>query len=261
MNEEPQWYIDHSLAIGNVYKFIGLYSIPVLTVATTISMVNVFTGGALSQWRWLEFVWAIVFSVAIEVNVSRLLSERTKLSVALGLCLAVVAGIALIIEGLQQTIGVSWDNVWLHRAVVFSIILRVVVVVALMAVEAHKQRELRRSVAKSEHLSESHLSASSDHSATHSPEADEHGELVRPPVNTDKLAQKQDSQEENINMDKTAESGRLSVNVNVKANGFYSRNLLAKPMNLSVFLTRRLRSQKRLKMTFFLARLVRSLEA
>jgi hypothetical protein len=128
--------------IAKLYKWLGLYSIPVLTIVTIISISNVFVRGQLATWSWLEFVWAIVFAAAIEVNIVRLFFEakldNDKGAFVLGIVLAIVAGAALLIEGLQQSIGFDWNNIYVQWTVGIVVMLRVFVVVLLLAREGSK---------------------------------------------------------------------------------------------------------------------------
>jgi len=128
--------------IARLYKWFGLYSIPLLTIVTVISISNVFTRGQLAQASWLQFLWAIIFAAAIEVNIVRLFFEakfdHDRTAKVLGIGLAIVAGAALLIEGLQQSIGFAWDNPYIQWIVGSVIFLRVLVVVVLMAREGSK---------------------------------------------------------------------------------------------------------------------------
>src|SRR6266568_620152 len=93
--------------IAKLYKWLGLYSIPVLTIVTIVSISNVFTHGELASDSHVQFAWAIIFATAIEVNIVRLFFE-SKLdhdtgAFIIGIVLVIVVGTALLIEGLQQS--------------------------------------------------------------------------------------------------------------------------------------------------------------
>ncbi len=139
--------------IAGLYKWLGLYSIPLLTIVTIISISNVFTRGQIANDPRLQTAWAIIFAAAIEVNIVRLFFEwkldRDNGALWLGIGLVFVAGVALLIEGLQQSIGFGWGNFYLQFAVGSVIALRVFVVVLLLAREGSK---LAFSVVESEHL-------------------------------------------------------------------------------------------------------------
>lgn len=125
-----------------LYKLLGLYSIPILTLVTIISISNVFVRGQLATWSWLEIVWAVIFAAAIEVNIVRLFFEwkldNDQGAKWLGIILALVAGVALLIEGLQQSIGFDWSNIFVQSVIGLVIALRVLVVVLLLAREGSK---------------------------------------------------------------------------------------------------------------------------
>jgi hypothetical protein len=128
--------------IAKLYKFLGLWSIPILTIATTISIANVFMRGQLASDTRLQFAWAVLFAAAIEVNIVRLFFEakldKDRGAFVLGIVLAFVAGVALIIEGLQQSIGFDWNNVYVQSFIGLVVALRVCVVVWLLAREGSK---------------------------------------------------------------------------------------------------------------------------
>lgn len=128
--------------IAALYTWLGLISIPVLTIVTIISVSNVFTRGQLAQASWIETTWAIIFAAAIEVNIVRLFFEsrlnKDRGAFWLGVGLVFVAGIALTIEGLQQSIGFNWSNYYVQVVVGFVVGLRVLVVVLLLAREGSR---------------------------------------------------------------------------------------------------------------------------
>jgi hypothetical protein len=128
--------------IAALYKWFGLYSIPLLTVVTIISISNVFTRGALANSSGLEMAWAVVFATAIEVNIVRLFFEwkldKDNGALVLGIGLVFVAGVALLIEGLQQSIGFTWSNLYVQIVVGVVVGLRVLVVVLLLAREGSR---------------------------------------------------------------------------------------------------------------------------
>lgn len=131
-----------SRRIAKLYVWFGLLSILVLTVVTSISVANVFTRGQLAQSSDVQTAWAIIFAVAIEVNIVRLFFEARydddKHAKWLGIGLAIVAGVALLIEGLQQSIGVNWSSFAMQSVIGIVIFLRVVVVVFLLAREGSR---------------------------------------------------------------------------------------------------------------------------
>lgn len=135
--------------IASAYNFIGLYSIPLLTLVTVISMTNVFSSGYFSQYPFISGLWAFIFAATIDVNIVRLFLEshcekvkghvssaRTTFWVALGL--SIVTGVALLVEGLQQSIGLSWNDGTVKVFISLIIALRVILVVVLMAREGCK---------------------------------------------------------------------------------------------------------------------------
>lgn len=128
--------------IAALYKVFGLYSIPLLTVVTIISISNVFTRGQLASGSLIETFWAVIFATAIEVNIVRLFFEwkldKDNGAKWLGICLVLVAGIALLIEGLQQSIGFIWSNFYVQVVVGIVVGLRVFVVVLLLAREGSR---------------------------------------------------------------------------------------------------------------------------
>lgn len=135
--------------IASAYNVIGLYSIPCLTLVTIISMCNVFSGGYFSRFPFISGLWAFIFAATIDVNIVRLFLEshcekvkgrvssaRTTFWVALGL--SIVTGVALLVEGLQQSIGLLWTDETVKVSISLIIALRVVLVVVLMAREGCK---------------------------------------------------------------------------------------------------------------------------
>jgi hypothetical protein len=131
-----------SRGIARLYKFLGLWSIPVLTLVTIISISNVFTHGQLASGSLVQMTWAVIFAAAIEVNIVRLFFEskldKDRGAFVLGIVLAIVAGAALLIEGLQQSIGFDWANIVVQWTVGIVVGLRVLVVVLLLAREGAK---------------------------------------------------------------------------------------------------------------------------
>lgn len=135
--------------IANAYTATGLYSVPLLTLVTVISMTNVFTSGYFSRYPGIGGLWAFIFAATIDVNIVRLFLEshcervkgnvsasRMAFWVALGL--AIVTGAALLVEGLQQSIGVQWTDGTVKGFIGVLIAARVILVVVLMAREGCK---------------------------------------------------------------------------------------------------------------------------
>ncbi len=137
-----------SRRIAKLYTWLGLVSILVLTVVTSISVANVFTRGQLASWPGLQFWWAVIFAAAIEVNIIRLFFDATYSNDAyakrLGIGLVIVAGMALLIEGWQQSIGFDWGNSRLQVVIGFVVFLRVFVVVLLLAREGSRLGAMAR---------------------------------------------------------------------------------------------------------------------
>src|SRR6266702_1451982 len=124
--------------IIGIYRFLGLLSIPALTVVTTISMANLFTAGKAAQWDNISVVWAWLYAAAIETNVVRLFTEKRKASFALGLGLGVVTCIALQFEGMQQTGSMMWNNPTVQMLLPWIIALRSILVYVLIAYEGRR---------------------------------------------------------------------------------------------------------------------------
>jgi len=135
--------------IAQAYNFVGLYSIPLLTAVTIISMSNVFMQGYFSQFPVISGAWAFIFAATIDVNIVRLFLESQVewrqgnkwtgwIAFGVGLGLATVTGVALFIEGLQQSIGLEWNDPTLKLVIAILIGLRVFLVVVLMAREGSK---------------------------------------------------------------------------------------------------------------------------
>jgi hypothetical protein len=124
--------------IIGIYRFLGLLSIPALTVVTTISMANLFTAGHAAQWDNISVIWAWVYAAAIETNVIRLFTEKRKASFALGLGLGVVTCIALQFEGMQQTGSMMWNNPTVQMLLPWIIALRSILVYVLIAYEGRR---------------------------------------------------------------------------------------------------------------------------
>jgi len=131
-----------SRRIAALYKWLGLISIPVLTIVTAVSVANVFTRGQLAQSQLIQMVWAVIFAAAIEVNIVRLFFEskhdHDTAAKSLGIGLIIVAGVSLIIEGIQQSIGFDWSNIWAQGVVGSVVGLRVIVVMFLLAREGSR---------------------------------------------------------------------------------------------------------------------------
>lgn len=131
--------------IASAYKLVGLYSVPLLTIVTIISMSNVFTAGTFAHWPYIATIWAVIFSVAIDVNIVRLFLEskinedRGAFCIGLGLCLVTAA--ALFIEGIEQSIGLNWDTDIIRSAIFLLVGLRVILVIVLMAREGRRLGE------------------------------------------------------------------------------------------------------------------------
>lgn len=131
--------------IAHLYRFLGLYSIPVLTLVTTVSVANIFVHGTLIarlQWPGVEIVWAVVFAAAIEVNIVRLFFEarlyHDRIAFRSGVILVIVACFALLIEGMQQSIGFDWHSPLAQIGIGTVIVLRVCVVGLLLAREGSR---------------------------------------------------------------------------------------------------------------------------
>jgi hypothetical protein len=131
-----------SRRIAALYKWLGLISILVLTVATFISVANVFMRGQLAQSYNVQMAWSFIFAAAIEVNIFRLFFEwrhdNDEGAKWLGIGLVLVAGVALSIEGLQQSIGFNWSDWRIQVVIGIVIILRVVMVTWLLGREGSR---------------------------------------------------------------------------------------------------------------------------
>jgi hypothetical protein len=112
-------------------------------------MTNVFSSGYFSQFPLIAGIWAFIFAASIDVNIVRLFLEayiakhqgqlkESRIAFWVGLGLACVTGAALLIEGLQQSIGLEWNDPILRFVIGLLIFLRVVLVVVLMAREGGK---------------------------------------------------------------------------------------------------------------------------
>lgn len=125
-----------------VYNFLGLISIPILTIIIGFSMANVFLHGQLAGNEIWQKVWAFVFAFAIEVNVVRLLFERRSKddwnTLALAIGLGAVALVALMIESVQTSVGVDWNSGFMHWGVVVVLGLRVIMVMWLLVREGDR---------------------------------------------------------------------------------------------------------------------------
>lgn len=138
--------IKQAKLIAYLYKWVGLYSTVLLTIVTIISMSNVFTSGTLAHWSFVQDTWAIIFAAAIDVNIVRLFLEahleKSWGAYTIGIGLTCVTGAALLIEGLQQSIGLQWDNQIVQVTIGILISFRVLFVVVLMAREGTKLGKL-----------------------------------------------------------------------------------------------------------------------
>src|SRR5438034_3675425 len=107
-----------------------------------ISIANVFTRGLVASSQGVQIAWAIIFAIAIEVNIFRLFFEWKQDSdrgaLWLGIGLVFVAGVALLIEGLQQSIGFAWSNISVQVVIAIVIALRVGMVIVLVAREGSR---------------------------------------------------------------------------------------------------------------------------
>lgn len=132
--------------IASGYKLVGLYSTILLTLVTIVSMSNVFSSGMFARYSWIPTAWAIVFAMTIDVNIVRLFVEGTVsfcqqkkregfASYVIGFGLGAVTAAALFIEGLQQSIQLSWNDGLVHTIIVILIGVRVLFVIVLMARE------------------------------------------------------------------------------------------------------------------------------
>ena len=131
-----------SRRIAALYIWLGLISILFLTVVTTVSVANVFTSGQLIQSHTVQVWWSIIFAASIEVNIVRLFYEskrdNDKEAKKLGIGLIVVAGVSLIIEGMQQSIGFDWYIWYIQLIVGLVVSLRVFFVMFLLAREGSR---------------------------------------------------------------------------------------------------------------------------
>jgi Helix-turn-helix domain of resolvase len=131
-----------SRGITYIYKMVGIYSIPLLTIVTILSMSNVFTSGQFARWPYVQTIWAVIFASAIDVNIVRLFIEsyvdKSRDAFWIGLCLGCVTGAALLIEGLQQSIGLTWTSWYVQFTIAMLVFARVVCVIILMAREGKK---------------------------------------------------------------------------------------------------------------------------
>lgn len=129
-----------------IYKLVGLYSIPALTLVTIVSMTNVFTSGQFAQWWWINAAWALIFSATIDVNIVRLFVEsaiewkqghkfQSAISFLIGAGLGAVTGAALLLEGKQQSIGLNWESERIKWVILGLIAVRIALVIVLMARE------------------------------------------------------------------------------------------------------------------------------
>ena len=121
--------------IVDFYRLLGLLSIPVITIVTTISMANLFTAGQAANIDGISGTWAWLYAAAIETNVMRLFTEKRWSSRLLGLGLGLVAVAALQIESLQQTKILNWNDPTLHAWLPYILLLRNVLVYILVAYE------------------------------------------------------------------------------------------------------------------------------
>lgn len=151
--QEETWIAVQSRLIVNAYKFVALWSIPVLTAVTVISMTNVYTGGKFAQWPWIGNLWAFIFAFSIDVNIVRLFIEsryeyrlgnksNSVWSMLIGTGLGVVTGAALLFEGYEQSIGLLWGSENIKIALAVLLGARVVLVILLMAREGLKLGDL-----------------------------------------------------------------------------------------------------------------------
>jgi cation transport ATPase len=171
------------------YNFLGLWSIVLLTVCTIISMANVFTSGEFARWPWVTTAWALIFSATIDVNIVRMFVEgyieraqgqrvSGNIAYAIGGVLAVVTGAALFLEGVEQSIGLTWDSDIMHETLGVLLALRVICVVILMSREGRRLGHVVHTIAKNAHLASI---ANAVQSAQAKPKREQ---KARPPVNT-----------------------------------------------------------------------------
>lgn len=134
------------LRLVDMYRLAGTLTTVALTVATLISMSNVFSyGGLIKQYTFTSGLWAFVYSASIDVNVVRLFIESSiewsinRLSsvvdafIATGLGACVVA--ALYVESLQSSLHLQWSDPGLLNVISFIVSIRVIFVFLLMARE------------------------------------------------------------------------------------------------------------------------------
>ncbi len=134
------------LKLVDVYRLAGTLTTVALTLATLISMSNVFSYGVLiKQSTFVPGLWAFVYSASIDVNVVRLFIESSiewsinRLSsvidafIASGLGGCVVA--ALYVESLQSSLHLQWSDPLLLKVISFIVFVRVIFVFLLMARE------------------------------------------------------------------------------------------------------------------------------
>lgn len=149
--------------IAYLYNFLGLWSIVLLTVCTIISMANVFTSGEFARWAWVTTAWALIFSATIDVNIVRMFVEgyveraqgqrvSGNIAYAIGGVLAVVTGAALFLEGVEQSIGLTWDSDIMHETLGVLLALRVICVVILMSREGRRLGHVVHTIAKNAHI-------------------------------------------------------------------------------------------------------------
>lgn len=189
MSEVTPTYIEFASIRGNAkwivyaYKFIGLYAIPLLTLTAIVSLTNVFTAGEFAQYPWIKNAWALMFSIAIDVNIVRLFVEskvdKSRWAFTIGIGLCIVTGAALLLEGLQQSIGLSWQSVPVQGTISIIVGLRVLLVIILMAREGRKLGDLVLMVTHVPVQASTVLEASQEQESEHPKEHDT-GPIVNP---------------------------------------------------------------------------------
>lgn len=130
---------------------VSLVSILLLIVGFVVSMSNVMTGGAIVDSAMMKRAWAIATSSAIEANIplmffSAWASWRDEknleglCSILLGLALAIITGISVGIESLQQSLvgqTIESATVKMHIDMATFIYCRVALIILLVAREGY----------------------------------------------------------------------------------------------------------------------------
>jgi hypothetical protein len=164
-------------------------------------MTNIFTAGEFAQYAWIKNTWAFIFALAIDVNIVRLFLEssieRSKSAFYIGLGLAAVTGAALLIEGLQQSIGVQWSDQTVQFMIACLIGCRVVLVVVLMAREGYKLGKLIQQSVNSEQQTLERTHEQTEPANTQQPDSEPKNE---PSVNTEQAQEVNHESEQETNV-------------------------------------------------------------